>query len=112
MAIEQINRGLPIDIQPLHDDRRFQAPLSAFKQFRRLLARQFMAQLNQNANGPIGEFGIGRAQIDHEIAVRLAQANERGGGDDVQGDLRRLAGLQARRALKTLGPRSEPDDVF
>ena len=51
-----------------------------------------------------------RRQVDHAIAVDLAQANERGGGERVQGELGRGARLEPRGAGEDLRADREDHD--
>ena len=52
----------------------------------------------------------GRLHVDHQVAVGLADADHRGGGEDVQHHLRRGAGLQARRAGEHFRSDARRDD--
>ena len=49
-------------------------------------------------------FGVRRLQIDHQVAVRLAEQHHRAGREHVEHELGRGAGLEARRAADDFRP--------
>ena len=53
--------------------------------------------LHHDAFAAITQLGVGGLQVDHEVAVRLPDANHRAGGQHVEHQLGRGAGLESRR---------------
>ena len=92
----------------VHDQRDLGAPARLLDQ----LARRHLVEAGQRAHDADRarpQLGVGRAHVDHQAAVGLAQQHERRGRDRVQRDLRGGAGLEARRAGDHLGAGVERD---
>lgn len=68
-------------------------------------------ECGDDSRGAIAEFGVGGAEVDHEILVDAAGAHHERGGDGVERELGGGAGLHARRAGEDFGAALEDDEV-
>jgi hypothetical protein len=95
-------RHLGVGREQLHGDRQLHLAARRREQRPRGFTRE-AAHLHHDPLGAIGELGVGRAQVDHQVAVALADADHRTGGDHVEHLLGGGPRLQARRSGEHLG---------
>ena len=63
------------------------------------------------AQGPFDQLGVGRMQVDHQVAVGFVQPHHQGSGQGVEHDFLRRAGLQPRAAGDEFGAGVQQDGV-
>src|SRR6185503_12989723 len=93
---------LPADSTLLHHDGELDALSSGFQQSRRFLAGH-TADFHHDALAAIDQLVVGSAEIDHQIAVGLAEPDHRAGGDGVEYELGGSAGLHPGRSRHDFG---------
>ena len=64
---------------------------------------------HHDGNLSLNQLGVGRFDVDHQVAVHLAQADHRGGRDHVERHLLARAGLEAGGPGQHLGPVDQLD---
>ena len=88
----------------MHNDSRLHRAAGALEERPRLFARE-LAHLGDDPLAPILELLVRCAEIDHEIAICLAESNHRAARDGVEHQLRCRPRLHSRRAGDHFGSR-------
>src|SRR5450759_143206 len=99
---EELLGFLTRDSLLLHHDRKLDALVRALEELRRFISRH-SADFHHNSLAPVDELVVRRAEVDHQIAVRLAEPDHGAGRDGIEHELGRGPGFHPRRASDDLG---------
>src|ERR1043165_3319154 len=107
---EQGFGGVPRNVLVVHDDCGFDGATGLVEEGERGVSGGACGG-GEDAGSAVAEFVVGGAQVDHEVLVDAAGADHEGGGDGVECELSRGAGLHACGAGEDFGAGVEDDEV-
>jgi len=99
------------EIAELHDERGFDAAFGLVEE-REGGGAVEVGLRGEDAGGPVAEFGVGGAEVDHEVAPGFAALDHDSGGDHVEGELGDGAGFHAGGAGDDFRAGDEFDEVI